>query len=373
MRLIDLLQLFPAKRIKPVDGLAVTAEVWEEAHEFHNRSQRFQTVLYQGWGIVVGLQVIASDPPDSSVFILPGIAVDPAGQTIVLPQPVAYEISDEMAGILHLTLSYEESAPRAERGSAQDGARRYAHAQFSITARETLPNTPFVELARMQRSQRTDPFSDAQNPVMPGLNEIDLRFRREVKAPCDVSIAVCYLGETTKKKHGIGAGYLARTLNRLSQYHVIVYDDVPLAPGIEKNTLIYLVGDGKFKLNSGQINGLTNYIRRANGTVFLECVDAKAKISFLDSLSAMDIDPDPLAASHRLLTDPHLFAAPPAGENLEETPEILVAEGVILSMGNYGKLWQAVASSPPTREQLRAAMEWGHNIIAYAADRYRQI
>jgi hypothetical protein len=373
MRLNDLLQLFPAKRIKPVDGLAVTADIWEEAHEYHNQSQRFQTILHQGWGIMVGLQVIASDPPDSSVFILPGIAIDPAGQIIVLPQPVAYEISDEMAGQLHIVLSYEESAPRVDRGNTQDGAPRYVHSQFSITARETLPNTPYVELARVNRAQRTDPFTDAENPVLPDLNEIDLRFRREAKAPHEVSIAVCYLGDVAEKTHGLGASYLANTLNHLSQYHVMVKDDVPLAPGVEQNTLIYLVGEGKIKLSSGQINGLSNYLRRANGTLFFECVDAKAKIAFLDSLSSMDIDPDLIGEGHRLLTDPHLFAAPPLGENLEEPPEVLVDEGIILSMANYGRLWHGTASSTPTREQLRAAMEWGHNIIAYAVNRYRQI
>ena len=85
----DLLKIFPDKWIKPVDGLAVTAEVWEEAHDHHRQGQRFHAILHHGSGVITGLEVMASDPPDTSVYILPGVAVDPAGQTIVLPQPVA--------------------------------------------------------------------------------------------------------------------------------------------------------------------------------------------------------------------------------------------------------------------------------------------
>ncbi len=72
----DLLQEFPAKRIKPVDGLAVTAKVWEEAHEYHRQRQRFHAMLNHGAGVVTGLEVIASDPPDTAVYVQPGIALD---------------------------------------------------------------------------------------------------------------------------------------------------------------------------------------------------------------------------------------------------------------------------------------------------------
>ncbi|MEE8392266.1 MAG: hypothetical protein V3S14_15930, partial [Anaerolineae bacterium] len=61
------IKVFPAKRIKPVDGMAVTAQVWEEAHNYHQQQQRFHTMFYHGAGIVTGLEVIASDPADTSV------------------------------------------------------------------------------------------------------------------------------------------------------------------------------------------------------------------------------------------------------------------------------------------------------------------
>ena len=63
MKIEELLQKYPTRRIKPVNGMAVTAEVWEEAHEYHRQSQGLQTVFSRGAGILAGLEVIAGDPP----------------------------------------------------------------------------------------------------------------------------------------------------------------------------------------------------------------------------------------------------------------------------------------------------------------------
>ncbi len=252
----ELLQKYPVKRIKPVDGMAVTSEVWEEAHDYHRRSQGLHALFSHGPGLVSGLGVIASDPPDTSVFISPGIAVDPMGQVIVLPQAVAYDIGHEMEGLLYLLLSYGESRPRTENGGrGEEGSPLYVHSEFSIFARTTLPaNTPWVELARVRRGSRDAAFVDAQNPAMPGLNEIDLRYRREVGAPAEVHIAVSYLGQVADKKHGLGASYLAQTLNHTGKGRVFVEDNVLIGPGIVNNTIIYLVGQGTFEMESGVMN-----------------------------------------------------------------------------------------------------------------------
>lgn len=367
----DFIQEFPVKRIKPVDGMAVTAQTWEEAHEYHRQYERFHTLLHHGWGIVTGLEVMASDPPDTAVYILPGVAVDPTGQTIVLPQPVSYDIGHEMEGLLYLLFGYEESRPRADDSRGQGDGPLYVHAEFSISAQTTLPTTPWVELARIRRRSREDPFSDAQDPAQPGPNEIDLRFRREIGAPRVVSVAVCYLGEVKDKKHGLGASYLAHALNRLGRYHVSVDDDVALAPGIEANSLIYLVGQGSFELSSSQLNGLSNHVKRGKGTLFIESIDSKGKAAFLNALKTMDMEPKALGPGHRLLVEPCLFAAPPPGFEAKDGAEVLVSEGVIFSTCNYGLLWQGqIHNGVPSREQIRSAVEWGANIVAYARDRH---
>jgi len=367
----ELLQRFPTKRIKPVDGMIVTAKVWQDAHDFHRQSQGALTVLGHGTGIITGLEVIASDPPDTSVYILPGVAVDPLGQIIVLPQPTAYDIGHEMEGRLYLLLSYGESRPQIDREEeSQAGAPLYVNTTFSIFARTALPDTPCVELARVNRSSRDAVFTNAQNPAWPELDEIDLRFRWQVGAPKPAGIAVCYLGEAGDRKQGQGVMFLAQALNGMSHCRVSVTDNASLAPGVERNALIYLVGQGKFELSSGQINGLSNYVRKGKGTLFMESNDEASQTAFLDLLASIDLKLMPLESNHRLLMYPHLFAALPQGFETGQIAKVLVAEGVILSTCNYGRLWRGeVQAGVASREQIRSAIEWGSNIIAYALDR----
>lgn len=373
MSIENLLKLFPEKRIKPTDGLAVTAQVWEEAHAYHRQHQRFHDIARHGWGIVTGLEVIASDPPDTSVYILPGVAADPVGQIIVLPQPVAYDIGNEMEGLIHLLLNYEEGRPRADDGQSQEDSPLYVHAEFSLTARTTLPNTPWVELARVHRRRRRDSFIDARNPAQPDHNEIDLRFRHEIGAPGEVRVATCYLGKKAARQYGLGASYLAQNLNHSGRYRVSINDDVPLAPGIETNTLIYLVGQGRFELSSGQMNGLSNYVKRGRGTLFVESENTDAESTFMDFLRTMDMAPGALESDHRLLVYPHLFVAPPPGFEVEDASKVLVSDGVIFSTCKYGLLWQGkMREGAPSREAIRSAVEWGGNILAYAQDRHRR-
>ncbi|MBI1879374.1 MAG: DUF4159 domain-containing protein [Chloroflexi bacterium] len=352
--------------------MAVTAEVWEEAHEYHGQQQRFHALFSHGPGIVAGLEVIASDPPDTSVYILPGIAVDTSGQTIVLPQPVAYDIGHEMEGLLYLLLSYAESRPRAANGASQGDGPLYIHTEFSIFARTTLPATPAVELARINRRSRVDSFVDARNPAYPEDNEIDLRFRREIGAPREISMAVCYLGDVTDKKHSRGASYLARALNHGGRYHVFVDDDVSLAPGVENYTLIYLVGAGSFELSRSQMNGLSNYVRKGRGTLFIESSDTDAQATFLNFLESVDLEVEPIPAGHRLLIEPYLFGAPPPGFETKGKSDVLVGDGVIISTREYGRLWQGERrDGVASREEIRSAIEWGGNILAYARERHR--
>ena len=320
--------------------MAITAAVWEEAHEHHRLHQCFYALLSQGPGILTGLEVIASDPADTSVYISPGVAVDPLGQIIVLPKPVAYDIGREMEGLLHILLTYGESRPRPNSDSDEKDSPLYIHTEFSISARTTPPKGPWVELARANRKSRTSVFHNAKNSARPGLNEIDLRFRREVGASPDARVAVSYLGEVDDKKQGLGAIHLARTLNHLGQYRVFVEDDIPLAPGIEANTLIYLVGQGSFELSPGQMSFLNNYVRRGNGTLFIESLDSTAESVFLDILKSIDMEPKKLPAGHRLLAEPYLFVDPPSGFETEGKPAVRVNEGLIFSTHNYGRLWQ---------------------------------
>jgi hypothetical protein len=47
-----------------------------------------------------------------------------------------------------------------------------------------------------------------------------------------------------------------------------------------------------------------------------------------------------------------------------------MGQGVILSARDYGCLWQgARRGGPASREEIRAALEWGSNVVAFAVKR----
>lgn len=388
----DQLREFPIRRIKPEEGMAVTPEVWQAAHEFHRQRLRFHDLLRHGPGILSGLDVIASEPPDSTLYILPGMAVDPQGEVIALVEPVAYDVGPAQ-GLLHLILTYEESLPGepAREGASPDEP-VFVQCQFGIEALPDLPEDRGVELARLRRRERNAPLTDAQDPEHPGLNEIDLRFRvemlgrqrldppgakpgRPARLGPTVSLGVAYAGGAAPKKHGQGVDLLAHAV-RQSGRRVAVDDDVPLASGLEGYALLFLVGQAAFKLGREEMISLHAYLRGGGTVLFESCRhetaggNPPADASFAELLSAMGIELAALGLNHALLREPCLFAAPPPGYETEGTPTVLAGEGAILSTCDYGCLWQGKRRGRiASREEIRTAMEWGSNLIAYALSR----
>ena len=367
----ELLQTYPIRKIKPANGIAITANVWQEAHDYHDQRQSLHTLFGHGAGILTGLNVVANDPADTTLYILPGVAIDPGGQTIVVGQPIVYDLGREMEGAFSVVLNYSESQRQPDQAQAKR-LPAYVQSEFSISVQPLAAEPAGVELARLRRSRRDTVLRNAQNPAMPGPDEIDLRYRREVGAPPEVRVGVCYLGHRDRARHGQGMMFLAQHLNFVSKYHTIVEDDIVLGPGLGLNTLVYLVGQGSFEISPNVMNGLFNYIERGRGTLFIESVDEQAAASFTKFWVNKEIEPEPLPPRHCLLTQPYLFSSPPPGSDPASQAPIKVRDGLVFSPRNYGLLWQGERhDGPASREEIRAAVEWGSNVINYAVNRYK--
>ncbi len=370
------LQNVPLQRIKPVDGMAVTAQIWEQAHEYHRQQRKSHDLLQHGTGIITGLEVIASDPPNSSVYILPGAAVDSNGDLIVLTEPVAYEFGTKQ-GQLYLMLSYAESRPEQN----QDGGPLFVNAQFGVEVSDTRPKDPFIELARIKRVQG-EKFMDAVSAEYPLANEIDMRYRKVIAgvdpAPL-VSIAICPIGQTKQADASHGASRLAQTLRHAGR-QVCVDVGVPIDEGLEMYTLIYLVAHETFKLSRKEMNSLYAAIQ-AGATVFMEgCRREQAAGAslidgvFAEMISSFGIRMTELQAGSALFSEPNLFAVVPAGFETEDAPGFQVGDGLIVSANDFGCLWQgARRARPATREEIRTALEWGENLVQYALSRKKEI
>lgn len=371
----DLLETFPSKRIKPIDGMPVTADVWEESHTYHTDQQRYHNLLNHGTGIVTGLDIIASDPPDTSVYILPGIAIDPIGRTIVLPQPLAYDVGENSDGLLYIVMTYGEGRPKSD---GDDGVVLYIKSQFGIEARPTLPEIPFVELARVMRETRDSSILLASDPEHPGMNELDLRFRQSigVNQPKPIRVGISSAGKVADKHHITGMSSLARALRRTRNLPVWVDKDVALDGNLEDYTLIYMIAEKAFKLSAKETDAVKAYLE-AGGTLLLEsCRQAKSGAapasdkSFTEMATALGGKLDVLKPGHSLMDDPFLFGEPPVGYEADKVPEVTIGDGIIFSTAGYGRLWLGECRGrSATREEIRAGIEWGHNILQYAAHR----
>ncbi len=369
----EVLRLHPQRRVKAYDGMAVTADTWDLAHDTHRRLLEIHTRFAHGPGIVYGLEVFAGDPPGAQIYVQPGFAVDALGRTIVMPDQRGYDLR-AVEGLIYLVLTYEESAPRPD-GAYSEDAPRYVYSEYALQAVLVPPQTPYIELARFRR-QAGAAMRNAQDAEQPGLNEIDLRSRTEVGAhtPTLVRAAVVMLGSAPDHGHAAGVGNLARSLRTGGVEQRMVVD---VLPGLDRTLLnydlLFLVGLEAVRLSREQIDALTAF-RGAGGVVFYESCrsqstgDPIADAAFLELMAALGIALQPLADGHPLLRAPHFFAVPAEGFETQGTARLLAGDGVLFSTYDYGCIWNGRRRGRAAgRSEIRSALEFGQNLVAWVA------
>lgn len=364
------LQALPAKRIKPADGMSVTADVWEEAHDYHRHQLRAVARLGLGHGILTGLTVIASDPADRSVYVTPGAALDGDGNLIVVSKPVAFNLANAI-GDVRLFLSFGESAPRLERLTQDDNALRVRQ-EYAIEAGDKPPSSAHVELARILRSAKTAPAMNPKDPAHPIENEIDARFRSAIGPGEARVLAVGIIqvgGPSPKAVAGINA--LARSAGKAG-IRVAVDAAVPPGGALGKYGLIFILASGAFTLKADDMKGLYSALQ-GGATLVAEAAagDGPAEAGLRDLFQTLGVQLRELGPGHVLLSEPHVFGALPAGA--AGAGALLASDnGVLFSLRDYATLWQGErAGGPASREEIRAGHEFGQNVLAWAGGRAR--
>jgi hypothetical protein len=403
---------FQMKRVNPFQGLVIDADTWKDAHNYHRESMKLHIFAFHKTGIVSGLEVTASNPADASVNISTGVAIDPDGNAIILPQKHKYLLQTQEKRVVYLIIQFRE-IPGEPFQPPESGQPTRILEAYRVQERDALPSEPYVELARIDFDPAVNSIKNAKNPSKPGINEINLRYREEAlrteaeaappaaaaaaavapmpvrepspapataasrdTAPAVETMLIGYLplGEAGKDLHKRGLMNLAEELNHRSAYRVAIEDELNPRKNFTRYSLIYLTGNSRFDLSSEIQTALGNYLR-AGGFIFGDGCSgnsggAEAKgakefgLAFNRLASQFNCKLGMVQRGHPLLTANYVFAEVPPGC---EAPMLLEGGNMICSNSDYGCAWDGGHTDQPlSREVIRCATEIGANIVSYA-------
>ena len=360
------------KRVNPFMGLMIDAQTWLDSHDYHRYAEQAHSLALHGWGIVSGLEVDATDPPDRAVWIRPGVAIDPEGRLIIVAQPFRYQIATPEKGLHYLVLMFRE-IPSDPMLSIEDGSERPSRLleAYAIYERDRLPDQPHVELARFSLTDNKQPLKDAADPVNPRPNEIDKRYREQaaIRPGLRTTVGVWKPGDIsdTLGHHVAGPTRLLSALGgsldwRLRRRDQPETDDNPLSAD-----LLLMPVTAQLTLSDSEKKQLGAFLE-GGGVLLVEACASKAGGDAAKAMAsvaqAVKRQPKPVGRDHPLLTARHIFSAPPPGA---ATGQLLEGDGLVVSTADYACAWNGgLPDKPLDRAVIRATVEFAENMLSYA-------
>lgn len=403
MALKDILK-FQLKKVNPFQGLVIDADTWRDAHNYHRDQHRLHTLIFHKTGIVDGLEVKANNPPDLSVTINPGIAIEPEGNTIIVPQTQRYKIQTREKRMIYLIIQFRE-VPTEPYQPPEGGQPTRILEAYRIEEREKLPSESHLELARIDFDPAQAAIKDAANASNAGKNEINLSFRQTVtlevpekvtvvtekpskatkeapsppqeipSAPKEtITIGHAVLGEASKDLHSGGLKNLVGEISRLDNLEAKLEENILIDKGIDKYTMLYLTGNSKFELTEEQQTALGDFLT-SGGIIFGEgCAEGQKEaqskgskefgLAFNQLASQLKNKLEIVQRGHSLLSTVHIFSSVPDGA---ESGMLLEGGGMVYSGSDYGCAWQGGhQDNPLPRDIIRSSIEIGTNIAIHA-------
>lgn len=170
----------------------LTEEDWNARHDFHLQKRRLHMANMHGMGIQDGDQMMlvrAQSVPGLSVDITPGIGTDIQGREIQIPAVDSTAIDPQkfqLPATIYVKVVYQEMA--SDRVRLGDGRieNRYFRETYRLIVSERPADDNQLELCRIAMSADCKEIKDPVDPMLPGTNEIDMRYRRNM--PCTRSI-----------------------------------------------------------------------------------------------------------------------------------------------------------------------------------------
>lgn len=380
------LSKFQRKRLNPYKGLVIDVPIWSDAHNYHRDQQRLHALSSHQYGIVTGLEVVAWAPPDNSLVVYPGVAIDHEGNTIVVSQPQRFYVRVEEMGMARIAIRYSEIVPEPVAKPAEGKSQPlYITEAFRIEEQRVRPTEAYIELARIHLADEGRTVRDATDLYHPSYNEIDMRYRTVSGAKPGGEISIGLLSYPIGKavegwdSHRQGISNLIQSIQQSTSYAARLVDAVELKNEILDCDLLCMIGHREFQLSEPERKILNNYFKRG-GTLFAEPCPGPGgaqqdqvkgfRTSFANLCDQLGQRLRTLEREHPVFRSGYVFGAPPPGPN--GTAMVMGNESIIFSDSDYGCAWDGGHKDQPlARQAIRDALEFGANIAIYSRQRAR--
>jgi hypothetical protein len=174
----------PLQRLQVSDGLLVTAERWQVAHQYHRQRQNLHFQAFHQGGIVSGLEVGPTEAPAQVanlyrdgrwLQVQPGVAMDDQGNPIVVPHPITYHIAAQPTTepmLVYLVLKFVDP----DQLEARPGT-HVVQETFRLEEKNAPPEDLEIELCRLVLLPGDNPITLPRNGFAPLAHELDWRYR----------------------------------------------------------------------------------------------------------------------------------------------------------------------------------------------------
>ena len=280
--------------------------------------------------------------------------------------------------------------------------------------RDSLPDEPYLELARIDFDPDKPAITAAINPSQPQKNEIDVRSRQDIAtsasetiqrpqqetivqdgkpdlrlqqeiatlknelalrsqqpvSPTKYQLTIGYISLAEDKElHRIGIENLAREINHSNDYQAVINETTSLSNAIKGCDLLYIAGNNRFKADAMITDNLQAFLKDG-GIIFGEgCTHnpQQAKdfgLAFNQLAQQLGQRLEKTDYGHPILNSYHTFASVPPGANSEGI--MLAGTQMIYSNCDYGCAWAGgFPDIPLSRDIIRNALEMGVNICLW--------
>ena len=400
----------PLYRLHVYDGLMMNSHRWLLSDQYHRRRQNIHYQSLNQPGIVYGLGVRVIDPPKETSLqerrwleIQPGIAIDIAGNPIIVEQPVTYGIVAELPRVgsltVYLFISYLEfEQPQQQPPSPQirqwirtdENNAESIREWFQIDEKtKPLNRGKEIELCRIQIEPGRIQIAKPDNVFNPGVNQLDFRYRPVAQSRPQTEVKVAQLQQganfsgtsTSPFNHDGNQENIACLIQALSALYPALQGARDIAQvtlwrpeTLRDCTLLHLTDWELSNLDEAALSALTDFVKQ--GSMILVEVGDRSLLQTIQDIittkleislqSWQDFSPNPLLQTLR--TQPFTFAALP--QISQQSIEVWIGQGVVLVMGELSNAWGLGDGLSLDRNTIRTAQEFGVNIFQLACQRW---